>query len=392
MTAWPLLGVEWKGRHYLDTRLPFGLRSAPKILNALADALQWCVERRGVTHLDHYLDDYITIGPPRSLVCGQNLKGMQRECDDLGVKLATEKTEGPASKITFLGIEVDTKAGILRLPPTKLLHLRGLLDEWAGKTTCTKRDLQSILGSLNHACKVIRPGRSFIRNMLELLRVAHAHHHHIRLNQQFRADLCWWQVFAAEWNGVAIIAPPISQPQMQCTSDASGSWGCGACHISHWFQSEWSQHTATWSIAAKELLPILLASATWGKDWKGALVLFQCDNQAVVAVLQSRYSRDPTLMHLLRCLFFMEAKYQFQSMAQHVQGCLNVAADALSRNHLSTFFLQLPAADPHPSPVSPGMVDQLTDMTATWTSQPWTRHFATTVARELHEQQFGHTL
>ena len=137
-----------------------------------------------------------------------------------------------------------------------------------------------------------------------------------------------------------------------------------------------------WSIAAKELPPILLAAATWGKGWKGVVVLFQCDNKAVVAVLQSRYSCDPTLMHLLRCLFFMEAKYQFQCMAQHVQGRLNVAADALSRNHLSTFFSQLPAADPHPSPLSPSMVDQLTDVMATWTSQPWTRHFTTIVARE----------
>ncbi len=36
-----LLGMVWKGRLYIDTVLPFGLRSAPKIFNALADALQW---------------------------------------------------------------------------------------------------------------------------------------------------------------------------------------------------------------------------------------------------------------------------------------------------------------------------------------------------------------
>jgi hypothetical protein len=28
-----LLGVEWEGRHYVDSALPFGLRSAPKILS-----------------------------------------------------------------------------------------------------------------------------------------------------------------------------------------------------------------------------------------------------------------------------------------------------------------------------------------------------------------------
>ena len=69
-----------------------------------------------------------------------------------------------------------------RHQPTKLLCLGTLLDEQAGKKACTKRDLQYILGSLNHACKAIRPGRSFMCNMLELLWVAYAHHHHIRVN------------------------------------------------------------------------------------------------------------------------------------------------------------------------------------------------------------------
>ena len=59
-----------------------------------------------------------------------------------------------------------------------------------------------------------------------------------------------------EWGGN--YSPTISQPQMQCTSDAYGSRGCGAWHNSHWFQLKWAQHTATWSIAAKELLLILL--------------------------------------------------------------------------------------------------------------------------------------
>ena len=43
----PLLGMRWKGEFYFDTRLPFGLRSAPKIFSAVADALQWAFQGRG---------------------------------------------------------------------------------------------------------------------------------------------------------------------------------------------------------------------------------------------------------------------------------------------------------------------------------------------------------
>ena len=35
-----LLGIKWQGNIYVDTRLPFGLQSAPKIFNTIADALE----------------------------------------------------------------------------------------------------------------------------------------------------------------------------------------------------------------------------------------------------------------------------------------------------------------------------------------------------------------
>ena len=36
-----LLSMEWQGAIYIDTCLPFGLRSAPKLFNVLADILEW---------------------------------------------------------------------------------------------------------------------------------------------------------------------------------------------------------------------------------------------------------------------------------------------------------------------------------------------------------------
>ena len=42
-----LLGMQWEGGLFVDTTLPFGLRSAPKIFTALTDAVEWTVKRRG---------------------------------------------------------------------------------------------------------------------------------------------------------------------------------------------------------------------------------------------------------------------------------------------------------------------------------------------------------
>ena len=43
-----LLGMEWQHQLYVNGALPFGLRSAPKIFNTVADALEWILQHRGV--------------------------------------------------------------------------------------------------------------------------------------------------------------------------------------------------------------------------------------------------------------------------------------------------------------------------------------------------------
>ena len=60
-----LLGMLWEGRVYIDTALPFGLRSAPLIFTALADGLEWVLKQRGVSYVAHYLDDFYHSGSPK---------------------------------------------------------------------------------------------------------------------------------------------------------------------------------------------------------------------------------------------------------------------------------------------------------------------------------------
>lgn len=98
-----------------------------------------------------------------------------------------------------------------------------------------------------------------------------------------------------------------------------------------WFQMPWPQSWAEVNVAAKELLPIMASAALWGKAWAGKRVLIHCDNTAAVQALTSRSARDPTLSHLLRCLFFFVAHFHFEHV-KHIPGRDNTAADALSRN------------------------------------------------------------
>jgi len=375
------LGMEWGGCVYVDGMLPFGLRSSPIIFTAIADALEWCIRQAGVDNVFHYLDDYVVLGPPDSNVCQWFLDILERVCAQLGVPLAPEKKEGPSCRITFLGIVIDTLLGELSLPPEKMDRLLMAVRQWKSRKSCTRRELESLIGSLQHACKVIRPGRSFLRRAISALSIAKKPHQFIRLNKEFKSDLAWWATFAEGWNGTSIIINP-DQPKIVLTSDASGSWGCGAWSGQKWFQVEWDDISKQRCIAVKELVPIIIAAVIWGFEWKGQLVCAHCDNKAVVDVLGSRSCKDKDLMQLLRCLFFLEATYQFQLSAVHIAGADNGLADDMSRNRIQYFREKAGGLNVYPSSVPDHLLQWLFKSCHDWSSQSWIQQFISFVARE----------
>lgn len=90
---------------------------------------------------------------------------------------------------------------------------RGSLSHWSTRKCCTKKeDLQSLIGRLHHACMVVWPGRTFLRQMIDLLSCFHNGSHLIRLNVEFRKDLAWWVEFFGQWNGISLFLFPTLEP------------------------------------------------------------------------------------------------------------------------------------------------------------------------------------
>ena len=176
-----------------------------------------------------------------------------------------QKTQGPTTKLVFLGIEISTVTKTLRLPEEKRARLQATIGEWQNKWSCTKRDLLSLIGQL-HVCCVVRPGRTFLRRMINLVAVARKLHYKIRLNAVFRADLRWWATFLSRWNGVGMIPESTQmEEEVVVTSDASGSWNCGAfVSTGEWFQLQWLKAWDNIHITTKELLPDSDGSSSLG--------------------------------------------------------------------------------------------------------------------------------
>lgn len=130
----------------------------------------------------------------------------------------------------------------------------------------------------------------------------------------------------------------------------------------------------------KELIPIVIAAAVWGRLWIGDRIQCHCDNESVVAVISSRTSKNPSVMHLLRCLFFFEASFNFCVKAVHIPGAQNELADDLSRDRLSHFLQKSPSMHPEPC----GIPQELRDLLFSpldWTSPSWRSRFNTILNR-----------
>ena len=177
----------------------------------------------------------------------------------------------------------------------------------ARKKSCTKRQLLSLIGYLQYASTVIKPGRTFLRRLIDTSKRQVHLDAPLRLNAEFRGDITWWALFLDKWNGVSIITSLCRVPvDEHLTTDASGLWGCGAFLGSKWFSLSWNSCPAVAGahISVKELLPITLV--LYGQNPCSRSTFGATDNAAVVAMVTSSH---PLGMHLLRCLFFICAKH-----------------------------------------------------------------------------------
>ena len=361
---WELLGMRWNGAYYFDTCLPFGLRSSPYLFNEYADALQWILHHNyGMSSLIHYLDDYFLTGPAQSSACATQLHQLLQVCAHLGIPVGMDKVDGPATSLTFLGLELDSVQQQIRLPPTKLDEILTELHDWSHRTKATKRSLLSLIGKLSFAARAVPAGHLFLQRLITLSTTVRQLHHRIRLGRQARADLAWWTEFLPTWNGTARFVDPscTPAPDLSLYTDASGTLGCGAFFLGHWFHYSWQPHqllSKTVSIQWQELFAILAAALTWGHHWSGLRIRFYCDNLAIVEAWQRKSAKHPSLVSLLRRLFLHAAHHHYTIAFQHVPGRDNCLADALSRRQFTRFFSLAPQADHEPTP-TPGVLTTL---------------------------------
>ena len=354
---WILLGMCWLSQIFIDTRLPFGLRSSPAIFNRFADAVCWIFNFiLRIPNLMHYSDDFLLVSPPDIDVATKEKDSVLAGFAFLGIPIALDKLLGPLTILTFLGIDIDSTTMTMKIPDEKLDELGTLLPKWLNRKKCIKRELLSLIGKLSFVCRVVRPGRPFLRRLITLSTKAKQNNHHIDITSEARKDIQWWLTNLPLLNRLSIIpdSSTITSDDIQLHTDASGL-GFGATYGNSWIQEHWPPNLTTPSVSVdfQELFAIHAACQTWGHNWPGKRIIYFTDNKPITQIWDAGTTQSEDLMKLIRAIYSTALRFQFTILLKHIYGTYNSAADALSRFQEERFRSAMPHADVERTQLNP---------------------------------------
>ena len=199
-----LLGFQFNGRLYFDTRCPFGLRTSAMICQRTTSAVIYIFTQRGYT-ADVCLDDfYDAEHPDRAFNAFHELQSL---FDSPGLQASPEKDCPPARNMICLDIEVDTTSFCLRVPRERLDDLLLELTHWKTRDFYSLKELQSLLGKLSFVTACVKSGRIFMSRLLNNLRTFPSSRRTAVVSDDMKLDIAWWLTFLPLYNGVSFIKP-----------------------------------------------------------------------------------------------------------------------------------------------------------------------------------------
>ena len=162
------LGMQWRGLYYYDRYMPMGCSSSCLTFEMFSTAVEWIARnKRKIDYILHILDDYLLVAPTEQL-CQQQLYLFLLLCSYLGIPIAPEKTCSPSTAMSFAGIELDSIFLDACVPRDKNEKCISLISDFIHRKKVTLKEVQFLNGLLNFACSVTRPGRAFLRRLIDL--------------------------------------------------------------------------------------------------------------------------------------------------------------------------------------------------------------------------------
>ena len=361
-----LLGIKFQGKYFFDRCLPFGCRISCASFEKFSTFLEWCIIKKTNSHyVIHYLDDFLLGGTPSSNHCSHVLQVSIDLFKQFGVPIATEKTVPPSTNITFLGLTIDTLTMEVRIPADKITAVTQQIQSFLTSNRKKVRvvEFQSLVGRLQFITRAIPAGRAFCRRLYDAISGQVKPYHRVRVSRGVKEDLKVWLQFLTNHNGVSVFQNEVwlSSSQMELFTDAASSCGFGVYFQGSWaygkWPGDWVRRDYIKDMTFLELFPVVVALRLWAHTFQNRKVIFVCDNQAVVSIINRQTSKNRRVMSLVRFMVTLCLKHNILFRSRHISSHDNVIADAISRFQWDRFREAAPRAETEATPLPPDIWD-----------------------------------
>ena len=340
---------EYKGERcwFVDNRMCFGLRLGPMFFNFLSNFIYDVATIRGLKVVN-YLDDFLAVADDYTS-CLDAQYTLTSSLRFLGFHVSFDKLVHPSTTVTYLGIEIDSVEMEFRLPECKIAKLMEILDIALARKRISKKELESLGGSLSHCSHVVRGGKVFCKGVYSLYKImVQQNKKFIKLPDWVKADLSWWKRLCTMFNGKSKLVKDSHDVPM--VSDASFK-GFGVYLGTDWCAGTWDDndhillssdcnHIVTKPLAddvefdninVLEFWPILIGIKRWASVLRDKNVVVYTDNTQVMFMLLNGRSSNVNCMRWIRELFWTCAIYNIEITPKYINTDSNVIADTLSR-------------------------------------------------------------
>ena len=283
-----------------------------------------------------YLDDWLVYAPTQHL-CDTMVQRTLQVGTDMGLAFNRTKSQlVPTQTIQWLGMSWDSLTSTVALSEDNRLRCLKRVFRALHSITITRREWESLMGSLNHAGLIVPLGRLRTRRLLHEGAKSFADMPRdtpIHFPQRLKSLLRWWAPpnrlsYSTKWT----VAPPF----LSLTTDASnGGWGYQSSQ-GHQGQGTWLPSEARWHINAKELATVWKALEA-EHDLRDGTITVMSDSTTVVHCINKQgTTRSASLLRLSEIILEEAHRRHLTIKATHIAGEDNTWADALSRGSTST--------------------------------------------------------
>jgi hypothetical protein len=303
--------LHFDGKVYLDHNACFGSGSSHAMLGRCTNAICSIYRYHGIQDVIKWVDDFVFFRYPINNLApwlySYNTSTVDSIAKILGWPWAPNKHQPFASTFTYLGMTWDLDRKHVFFSTKKKERYRTKIANWDVGFRVTKREVESVIGTLNHCSLILVASRTHLPSLYEFARrfnsISSNPFTTHRITSKVMIDINWWRnQLSASFCGMELRPPP-TPINLQVCMDASTSWGIGLCIDGKW--AAWrsipgwksDERDIGWleMVAVELALHVIISSGL-----RNVHLIFRSDNSGVVGAFKNGSSRNAPQNSILR--------------------------------------------------------------------------------------------